>query len=223
MACHCLLRSWFLIHLYFTCELLSILNGDHSENTSWNPSCNHPLQCKRSYEYQWGYIAKTCSKRISLDHWLTLFSKRFNCLLLLGYLPVCQKNWILSPLWRAGLQWAQIMQGFQIPQFLFLYLDIFSDLTLVDFLRHCCSFAKSCPTLCNPMDCSMLDFLEFAQTHVRWVNDTIQPSHPLSSPSPPAPNPFQHQGLFRWVSSPHQVAKVLRYDIVISEDRLLMS
>ena len=50
---------------------------------------------------------------------------------------------------------------------------------------------------------------EPTQTHVHWINDAIQPSHPLSSPSPPAPNPSQHQGLFQWVSSSHQVAKVL--------------
>ena len=50
---------------------------------------------------------------------------------------------------------------------------------------------------------------ELAQTHVHWVHDAIQPSHPLSSRSPPAFNLFQHQGLFQWVSSLHQVAKVL--------------
>ena len=61
------------------------------------------------------------------------------------------------------------------------------------------SVAQSCPTLCDPMDCSMPAFpvhhqlLELAQTHVRRINDTIQPSHPLSSPSPPAPNLPQHQ------------------------------
>ena len=52
---------------------------------------------------------------------------------------------------------------------------------------------------------------EFAQTHVHWVNDVIQPSHPLLSPSPPAFNLSQHQGLFQWVSSSHQVAKVLEF------------
>ena len=52
--------------------------------------------------------------------------------------------------------------------------------------------------------------LETTQTHVHWVGDAIQPSHPLSSPSPPALNLSQHQGLFQWVSSSHQVAKVLR-------------
>ena len=52
---------------------------------------------------------------------------------------------------------------------------------------------------------------EFTQTHVHQVSDAIQPSHPLSSPSPPAPNPFQRQGLFQWVNSLHEVAKVLEF------------
>ena len=65
------------------------------------------------------------------------------------------------------------------------------------------------------MDCSMLGFpvfhylSEFTQTHVHWVGDAIQPSHPLSPSSPPAVNLSQHQGLFQWVSSSHQVAKIL--------------
>ena len=76
------------------------------------------------------------------------------------------------------------------------------------------SVAQSCPTLCDPMDCSTPgllvhhQLLEFTQTHVHWVSDAIQPSHPLSSPSPPAFDLSQHQGLFQWVSSLHQVAKV---------------
>ena len=75
--------------------------------------------------------------------------------------------------------------------------------------------AKLCLTLCDPMNCSMpgfpvLHYLpEFAQTHVCWLGDAIQPSHPLSPSSPPASNLSQHQGLFQWVSSSHQVAKVL--------------
>ena len=77
--------------------------------------------------------------------------------------------------------------------------------------------AQSCPTLCDPMDCSMPGFpvhhqlLELAQTLVQPVNDAIPPSHPLSSPSPPALNLSQHQGLFQCVSSSHQVAKVLEF------------
>ena len=66
------------------------------------------------------------------------------------------------------------------------------------------SVTQSCLTLCNPMDCSMQglpvhhQLLEFTQTHVHWVSDAIQPSHPLSSPSPPTFNLSQHQGLFKW-------------------------
>ena len=79
------------------------------------------------------------------------------------------------------------------------------------------SVTQSCPTLCNPMGYSMPglpvhhQLLEFTQTHVHQVGDAIQPSHPPSSPSPPALNLFQHQGLFKWVSSSHQVAKVLDF------------
>ena len=75
--------------------------------------------------------------------------------------------------------------------------------------------AQPCPTLCDPMDCSMPGFPvhhnppELAQTHVHGVSDGMQPSYPLSSPSPPTFNLSQHQGLFQWVSSLHQEAKVL--------------
>ena len=81
------------------------------------------------------------------------------------------------------------------------------------------SVIQSCLTLCYPMDCSMPGFPihhklpEFTQTHVHWVSNAIQPSHPLSSPSPPALNLSQHQGLFQWVSSSHQVAKVLQFQL----------
>ena len=74
----------------------------------------------------------------------------------------------------------------------------------------CCSVTQSYPTLCDPMDCNMPGFpvfhylLEFAQIHVHWVNDTMQPSHPLLPLSPPACNFSQHQGLFQWVSSSYQ-------------------
>ena len=82
-----------------------------------------------------------------------------------------------------------------------------------------CSVAQSCPTLCDPMDCSTPglpvhhQLPELAQTHIHWVGDAIQPSHPLLSPSPPALNLSQHQGLFKWASSLHQVAKVLEFQL----------
>ena len=80
------------------------------------------------------------------------------------------------------------------------------------------SVAQSCLTLWDPMDCSMPglsvhhQLLEFTQTHVHWIGDTIQPSHPLSSPSPDL-NLSQHQGLFKLVRSSHQVAKVLELQL----------
>ena len=78
----------------------------------------------------------------------------------------------------------------------------------------CCSVTQLCLTLCDPMDWSTPGFPvlhqlpELAQTHVHWVGDAIQPSHPLPPPSPPAFNLSQHQDLFQWVGSSHQVAKV---------------
>ena len=77
------------------------------------------------------------------------------------------------------------------------------------------SVAQSCPTLCDPMNRSTPglpvhhQLLEFTQSHVHQVGDAIQPSHPLSSPSPSAPNLSQHQRLSQWVKSSHEVAKVL--------------
>ena len=92
-------------------------------------------------------------------------------------------------------------------------------LTLIKRLFSFSLVAQSCPALCNPMDCSMPDFPvfpqfpELAQTHVHWVSDAIQPSHPLSSPSSPAFNLSQHQGLFQWISLLHQVTKVLEFQL----------
>ena len=81
------------------------------------------------------------------------------------------------------------------------------------------SVAQSCPTLCDPMNCSTPglpvhhQLSESSQTHVHRVSDAIQPSHLLLSPSPPAPNPSQHEDLFKRVSSSHQVAKVLEFQL----------
>ena len=81
------------------------------------------------------------------------------------------------------------------------------------------SVAQSCLTLCDPMNHSTPglpvhhQLPEFTQTHVHWVGDAIQPSHPLLSPSPPGLNLSQHQGLFQWISSSHEVAKVLEFQL----------
>ena len=94
-------------------------------------------------------------------------------------------------------------------------LSIFSCIYSVQFS----SVAQSFLTLCDPMNCSKPGLPvhhklpEFTQTHVHRIGDAIQLSHPLSSPSPPAPNPSQHQGLFQWVSSSREVAKVLEFQL----------
>ena len=107
------------------------------------------------------------------------------------------------------------------PSFLFLVprkICIFCLCFLASlWLYQFSSVAQSCLTLYDPMNRSMPGLLvhhqlpEFTQTHVHWVDDAIQPSHPLSSPSPPALNLSQHQGLFKWVSSSHQVTKLLEF------------
>jgi len=92
-------------------------------------------------------------------------------------------------------------------------------------LPCCCSVAKLYLTLCDPMSCSIPGFrvlhylLEFAQTHVHWISDAIQPSHPLLSPSPPTFNLSQHQGFFQWVNSLHQMAKNWSFSFGISASK----
>ena len=81
------------------------------------------------------------------------------------------------------------------------------------------SVSQSCPTLSNPINCSTPGLRvhhqlpEFTQTHVHRLGDAIQPSHPLLSPSPPAPNLSQHQSLFQWVNSSREAAKVLEFQL----------
>ena len=80
------------------------------------------------------------------------------------------------------------------------------------------SVTQSCPTLCNPMDYStpclpVHELPGVTQTHVLWVSDAIQPSHPLPSPFPPAFNLSQHQGLFQWAGYLHQVVKILEFQL----------
>ena len=112
------------------------------------------------------------------------------------------------------------MSGFPLLH----YLPEFAQTHILNFeytleLHHFSSVAQSCPTICDPMNRSMLglpvhhQLLKSTQTHVHWVGDAIQPSHPLSFPSPPALNPSQHQSLFQWVNSSHEVAKVLEFQL----------
>ena len=104
---------------------------------------------------------------------------------------------------------AQDKRDVEINMLLCIYIYIYNYVL-------CFSVARSCPTLCDPIDCRtsvfpVLHYLpELAQTHVHWVSDAIQPS---SSVIPFSFNLSQHQGLFQWVSSSHQVAKILELQL----------
>ena len=124
--------------------------------------------------------------------------------------------WVVSTFWLfcVMLPWA-FMYKFCVTTFF----------TSLGYVLECVceyqfsSFAQSCPTLCNPMDCSTPglpvhhQLPELAQIHVHRASDVIQSSHPLSSPSPPAFNLSQHQGLFQGVSSLHKVAEGLELQL----------
>ena len=122
----------------------------------------------------------------------------------------------LQPLPRRvrGNLWGHALNSFA-NCFCSLFVPVVQVLSSVQFS----SVARLCPTLCYPMDCSVPglpvhhQLLEFTQTHAHWISDGILPSHPLSSPSPPTFNLRQHQGLFQWVISSHQVAKVLELQL----------
>ena len=123
----------------------------------------------------------------------------------------------LSTLWYClslGLEWKLTLSSPAATAEFSKFADILGTYS-VQFS----SVAQSCPTLCDPMNRSTLGLPvhhqvpQFTQTHVHRVGDAIQPSHPLSSPSLPAPNRSQHQGLFQWVNSSHEVAKVLEFQL----------
>ena len=129
--------------------------------------------------------------------------------------------------YRASLvaQWWKIHLSVRETQFQSLVWEDFTCRRATKLMHHnywACtlsSVAQLCLILCDPVDCSTPglpvhhQLPEFTQTHVHWVGDAIQPSHPLSPPSPPAFNLSQHQGLFQWVSSLCQVAKVLEFQL----------
>ena len=102
---------------------------------------------------------------------------------------------------------------FPFNAYMFPLFSWANSLSVVQFS----SVAQPCLTVCDPMNCSTPglpvhhQLPDFTQTHVHRVGDAIQPLHPLSSPSPPAPNPSQFQGIFQGVSSSHEVAKVLEF------------
>ena len=168
-------------------ETLKSLLQDHSSKASI-------LLCSAFFIVQLSHPYMTTAKTIALTRWTfvgKVMSLLFNMLsrLIITFLPRSKRlliSWLQSP------------------------SAVISEPS---------SVAQSCPTLCDPMNCSMPGFLvhhqlpEPTQTHVHRVGDAIQPSHPLSSPSPPTFNLSQHQGLFQCISSLPQVAKVLEFQL----------
>ena len=131
---------------------------------------------------------------------------------------------MLAPWLGCCFQWTKlrinrIMSLWMFPNRFWLQWVLVFDFAFITLSVQFNPVSQLYPTLCDPMDCSTPglpvhhQLLELTQTHVHWVNDAIQPSHPLSSPSSPAFNLSQHQGLFKRVSSLHQVAKALEFQL----------
>ena len=138
------------------------------------------------------------------------------------------RKWYFITVLISFLKWLVMSTSFCV---IVVLCNIFSRKTFINIFTHsvsrlfCCfcipfsSVTQSCPTLCDSMNHSMPglpvhhQLPEFIQTHVHRVSDAIQPSHPLSSPSPPALNPSQNQSLFQWVNSSQEVAKVLEFQL----------
>ena len=126
-------------------------------------------------------------------------------------------NLQMSIMWAVGLSYVEFIMLKYVPFMPSFLKALIMVLNITNYSFQFSSVAHSCPTLCDPMNHGMPSLPvhhqlpEFTQTYVHRVGDAIQPSHPLSSPSPPAPNPSQHQGLFQRVNSSHEVAKVLEF------------
>ena len=147
----------------------------------------------------------------------------------LTFFTILSLNWLLTPFWWIDFFfWAvtflnlllcRPQQCYHTKDYHCLFCGHFYLPMFFFQLYQFSSVAQSCPTLCDPMNCSMPglpvhhQLPELTQTHVHRVSDAIQPSHPLSSPSPPVPNPSQHQSLFQWVNSLHEVARVLEFQL----------
>ena len=132
-----------------------------------------------------------------------------------------RNTWSNRQIWPWSTKWSRSKANRVLPRECTGHSKTSSNNTREDSTHghQFSSVAQSCPTLCDPMNHSTPglpvhhQLPEITKTHVHQVGDAIQPSHPLSSPSPPAFNLSQHQGLFQWESSLHQVAKVLEFQL----------
>ena len=216
---------------------------EESDTTEWLPfhfslSCigegnGSPLQCSclenpRDGGAWWAAIYGVSQSRTRLK-WLSSSSNLKDLALpqcsKIGYKRVMTFWLMIQSLALVSLQLTTTMPSSSLT-FSYMHKKCRSNMGTTSLARFS-SVSQLCLTLCNPTDCSMPglpvhhQLQEFTQTHVRWVGDAIQPSHPLSFPSPPAFYLFKwvsqmsqmKQGLFKWVSSLHQVAKVSEFQL----------
>jgi len=192
-------------------------NWPHKKNNSWK-YLSEDLSCRSSPSSPHSQHPLTCHLTPA-EHRVPHFCSTLESFQGMLKISNCSSTWFDScrGKWQVPIcSWQPLEEALK-----FQILSLFSPSAptvsthLPPYLRNCCSVAQSCPTVWDPMDCSTPGFpvlhylLEFAQNHVHWVGDAIQSSCPLSSPSPPAVNLSQHQGLSQWIISSHQVAKVL--------------
>ena len=189
--------SWFL--------LLSLL-------------CFSFLSFSLNYMYVWGggwwfshsALSYCCDPISSSVHWI--FQAR-----ILGWVAISFSRGSSWP--RAQTHVFYTAGSLLYCKWIFYYWDTREAPCMCCQFSQLSSVARSCPTLCNPMNHSTPgppvhhQLPEFTQTQVHQVSDAIQPSHPLSSLSPPAPKPSQHQSLIQWVNSSHEVAEVLEFQL----------
>ena len=192
------------------------------------------LRCSRNCPKASGTGMKGAYHEVTIEAWSILAGITKSCQGVMKWLKgfrqrserqVCLRSFTITPKTSMLLCW----QDFS-PILFFLKKDKdFASTKGYIVSVQFSSVTQSCWTLCDPMNLSTPglpvhhQLPEFPQTHAHRVGDAIQPSHPLSSPSPPAPNPSEHQGLFQWVNSSHEVAKVLYKEMQISESRVSQS
>ena len=192
--------------IYYVCaKLLELcLTACHPIDHSSPGSSVHGILQARILEW----VAMLSSRGSSWD-------RDWSCI---SFLP-CFGRWVLntSEIWEAPWYYIHI---YRIYYFYTTIVQLLSSVWLFEIPSiEFSSVAQSCLTLWDPMNRSTPgipvhhQLPEFTQTHVHRVSDAIQPSHPLSSPCPPAPNPSQHQSLFQWVNSLHEVAKGLEFQL----------
>ena len=202
--------SWGLLKLM---SIESVLPSKHTIFFALFSSCFQSLLASGSFPVNWLVASGGQSIRTSASA---------------SVLPMNIQDWLLLGLtgWNSlqskGLSRVFSNTTVQKHQFFGTQLSLWSNSHIHTWLLEkppVSSVARSCPTLCNTMNCCTPGLPvhhqppELAQTHVHWVYDAIQPSHPLSSFSPTAFNLSEHQGLFQWVRSLHQVVKVLELQL----------